>query len=313
MQSIKKPKRELGLKFFAGALAVSAAIAFSATWKNRREPITETARDCPSLTACDLPPVKGDSKCELPHGENDPLSKNFDPQSCGYCGDGVRQVKAETGAAPYMDADTLLWMQNVTERPTETPESCPVEFHCGNNRLDIGKIYGAVIEEDGAFSFGTITINESCRTESKNLCVPDCRVRRHKRSERQPEETPVPRWGSVLTCPSQIATESTRDIISARSLGGGSVLGRIAGTIREKSVPLRTSLAVDPADDLKVIVSMKVSPSGVISLTGLSTTCNNSPCGTHEAVLGALGLSLGGLSVGAPGRECYWTVAMRVP
>jgi hypothetical protein len=313
MQSIKKPKRELGIKFFAGAVAVTAAIAFSSAWKGRREPATEPILDCWDKVTCPSNPVKGDNKCELRHGENDPLSKNFDPQSCGYCGDGVRQVTAKTGAAPYMDADSLIWMQNVTERPTETPESCPVEFHCGNNRLDIGATYGAVVEDDGAFSIGTITINESCRTESKNLCVPDCRERRHARMVEQPDEPPVPTWGSVLTCPSEIATESTRDIVSARSLGAGSVLGRIAGTIREHSVALRTTLAVDPADELKVLVSMRVSPSGVLTLTGVSTTCNNSPCGSHAVAMSALGLSLGGLSVGGPGRECYWTVAMRVP
>lgn len=313
MAQAKKPKRELGIKFAAGIIAVSAAIALSTAWKNRREPIAETVRDCPTLTSCGPEPVKGDEKCELAHGEADPYSKNFDPQSCGYCGDGVRQVKAETGGAAYMDADSLLWMQNVTERPSETPENCPVEFHCGNERLDIGKVYGAVVDEEGAFSIGTITINESCRMESKNLCVPDCRVRRHAKREEQPEEPPVPRWGSVLTCPSQIASDSARDMISARSLGGGNVLGRIASAVRQNSARLRTELAVDPAEDLKVITTMTLSPAGAVSLRGISATCNNRPCGSHDVVLNALGLSLEGLTVGGPGRECWWTVAMRVP
>lgn len=311
---MKKPKRELGIKFYAGTLAVCAAIAVTSVWKCRQEPVTETIRECPAQTTCPPEPAKGDNKCELVQGEADPFSKNFDPRSCGYCGDGVRQVRADEGAAPYMDADTLIWMQNVTERPTETPESCPVEFHCGNNVLDIGKAYGAVVDEDGAFTIGTITVNESCRMESNNLCVPDCRVRRHKRAEQeQPEDPPVPRWGSVLTCPSQIASESARDMVSARSLGGGNVLGRIAGVIRQNSTQLRMALAVDPADELRVIITMTVSSGGLVSLRALGATCNNQVCGSHDLVLSTLGLSLEGLTVGGPGRECWWTVAMRVP
>lgn len=315
MVRMKKPKRQLGIKFYAGALAVCAAIAVTSVWKRgSHEPITETARDCPAQTACDPSPVKGDHKCELAHGEADPFSQNFDPLSCGYCGDGVRQVQADTGAAPYMDADTLIWMQNVTERESETPENCPVEFHCGNSTLDIGKSYGAVVDEEGTFTIGTITINESCRMESKNLCVPDCRVRRHRRAEtEQPESPPVPRWGSVLTCPSEIASDSARDMVSARSLGGGNVLGRIAGIIRQNSGEIRRALAVDPADDLRVITTMTVSAGGAVSLRALSATCNNRVCGSHDVVLNATGLSLEGLTVGAPGRECWWTVGMRVP
>lgn len=309
-----KPRRKLGIRYVAGAAAVAVALSLPFLRKPTPEPLNETIQECPS-NECPPPPQKSDNRCQLAYGEADPFSENFDPESCGYCGDGVRQVNAEVGAPRFIDLDSFLVMQNVTERPSETPETCPVDFHCGNGQFDAQRPYGAVVEEDGKYIVGTIHINESCRSNSERYCESDCRLRRRDRlAHEEPEEEPARRWEySTLTCPSRITSDSARDMTSARSLAGGSVVGRIASTVRTHSSNLRTALAIDPADELEIITTMVISPRGSVSLRGIAATCNNQPCGSHRVVLDAIQLDLTGLTVAGPGRECWWTVTMTVP
>jgi hypothetical protein len=304
-------KRRLGLRYASGVAVVAALIATAVLWKSKK-PVPESPVPCPSVT-CPAPPKKGDKKCEPQYGEADPESENFDPKSCGYCGDEVRQVKAEKGSDPYMDPETRVWMQDVNGRESETAEECPVDFHCGNKRLDVGRPFGAFVQnDDGVFSTGLVAIMESCAVKSENYCPADCGRRRGKK-EVEVEEPDEPLQRTTFTCPSQIASQSASDVISAKSLGAGNVLGRIAGAVRQNSTDLRTALAVDPADDLKVVITMTISPAGNVSIRALRATCNNESCGNHSTVRDALSLDLSGLTVGSPGRECWWTVAMKVP
>jgi hypothetical protein len=117
------------------------------------------------------PPLKGDGQCEVDKGEHDPHSPTFDPQSCGYCGDGLRNV---------WTVFSMVEGQPIREVEVgrETAESCPVDFHCGNGTKELRPVvYGGIIApraDGGVYTYGNITIQESCNPTDSNYCSDDC-------------------------------------------------------------------------------------------------------------------------------------------
>ncbi|MBN1169758.1 hypothetical protein JXA56_01930 [Candidatus Micrarchaeota archaeon] len=108
--------------------------------------------------------LRGDGNCQPELGERDPLSRNYDPESCGYCGDGKRQ-------------------------PWKTAVQCPVDFACGNGVLDKNVTFAILDKKpDGRYMFSTITKNESCEEYSMGYCREDCRDYKPKAAAPEPEK-----------------------------------------------------------------------------------------------------------------------------
>ncbi|MBU0528083.1 hypothetical protein KKE92_06380, partial [Candidatus Micrarchaeota archaeon] len=282
----------------------------------KKQPITEPAvvPRCDDPITCPTPPRAGDRLCEVAKGEADPYSATFDPESCGYCGDLIRQVKAPQWSTPTISSSFRT--QNVTERPSETPENCPVDFHCGNGSVDVNTAFGAIVANTGSsdeattYSLETIRITESCNSRSPHVCDSDCgRVIRTLAPPDAGEDQLPPRFNSAFTCPGAVAPTDRVDL--AASLGTGEVLSRLGSSLRTASSSLRTSLGIRPEDTLDIHVSIVVGPSGLLSLRSISAVCNGQSCGDESTISSVLSLNLAGLTVGAPGRECYWTVILR--
>ncbi|MFH0737805.1 MAG: hypothetical protein V1827_04455 [Candidatus Micrarchaeota archaeon] len=126
------------------AVGVAAAAILFAGWHNCKGAKTETimaekrVEVAVERKVCDAP-KKGDKKCEAAKGENDPFSANWDPGSCGFCGDDQKQ-------------------------PWETPENCAVDFHCKKDGvLDKKTTYGAIISDGKTFRLSTVT-KDACKT-----------------------------------------------------------------------------------------------------------------------------------------------------
>ena len=283
-------KRKLGARFVTAAAVCATAIAALVVYK----PAPETIKKQTCLEAPTIHAVKGDGKCEVAKGEADPLSKNFDPDSCGYCGDDVKQIKSDTGGPASLDLDKQIFLQDVTERPSETKETCPADFHCGNGFLDRGQKYAGVVFEDGNYKISTIKRVESCNPNALNFCPLDCRLRTVKEEpeEEEDEEEPVMPRSYVLTCPTQIAAKTRFDLVSAGSIGGGQVIGRITTAFVNGAPAIRQALGKGPKDDVVSVVSMSVSPSGNIKLTSLEFLCDKKPCENSGKAASAVPLTL---------------------
>ncbi len=310
------PKRNIRARFIVPVAAVGIAIG-AAFMAGKKQPITESTRPvqrCDDPITCPTPPQKGDRLCEVAKGEADPYSDTFDPESCGYCGDRIRQVKGSEWSAP--SSGSQLRIQHVTERPSETPENCPVDFHCGNGTVDVNTVFGAIVAHEESsegtttYSLESIRITESCNPRSPRVCDADCgRIIRTSAQPDAGEDELPPRFNSAFTCPGAVAPADRIDL--ATSLGTGEVLSRLGNSLRAASSSLRTALGIRPQDTLDVHVSISVDPSGLLSIRGVSAVCNGQTCGDESTISSVLSLNLAGLTVGAPGRQCYWTVILR--
>src|SRR4029453_7436113 len=113
----KKNDKTEGKRFgFKPTIASGLAVASVAALLLMGKCMTEPPRPCPPCATCPpavAAPVKGDGRCEIEKGEHDPSSPNWDPASCGFCGDGTHENQT--------------W---------ETIENCPVDFTCGNGRVE---------------------------------------------------------------------------------------------------------------------------------------------------------------------------------
>ncbi len=267
----------------------------------------------PQNTECPSLPVQGDGLCEVSKGEADPSSPTFDRQSCGYCGDGIRQIMSTSGrgSSPYLDSETGAMVQDVTERPSETPETCPVDFHCGNGKQDKNEPYAAW--QDSLISPGALTFTIVHVTETREDCARDyIRERRTNRSVRDDPlpDDPIPAFqsGQLWSCPAQVAARDSSEIVASQSGMILSILRRVGG-IRERSNEIRSALDVrDPNMRVTVNVGILVDQSGHLSIRSVSANCGGSPCGDQQTILNASQLTLNGLYFPAPvGTACLWT------
>ena len=310
------------LAFFAGG---SVAALFWRGCGPKEEPIQRT--EC---TECAPAPLKGDLVCVPEQGEADPLSPNFDPESCGYCGDGVRQVRINGAHGSAVRVDEFgIRTQDVTRRPTEISSRdirarqshvgetyiiCDADFHCGNGIVDQNAPYPAWIPgpEGSPFSVGIKIVTET--PDSCFLDQPE-EVRRVRQRPRVPEpDSPLPVQDRLgFHCPSQVASTDSTEIVSSQSASTRGVLRRINDAIIGRAPNLRRALGVSDTATLHVDISMLVDPSGRLSLSGVSARSGGALMGDQTAIINATGLSLGGLSLVAPGTECNWTITIRVP
>jgi hypothetical protein len=225
-----------------------------------------------------VPPVKGDGKCELEKGEHDSSSKNFDPASCGYCGDAIAQE----------------W---------ETIEACPVDFACGNGKVDRNVVYGAFIapaEGEGVYKLGTITVTESCREKDENYCSADCGPkapapahsgrRAERAAEPAPARTAAPAPASA-NCPAEIT---------------GRFRGRIGDSLTGNPGPARNAAGAT-SQVVKARVSISVR-GGTGTVTGIGLSCQDCAGGS----LSPGTVNLGGITVD-PGMTCTTTVVVNIP
>lgn len=308
-------RKKLGKRFYISTAVTAAAIA-ALLWNKCGTPKQEPLLDC-KTNVCEAHPAKGDGRCEINKAEADHTSDNFDPKSCGYCGDGIRQIKADNGSGIVLDLDTLQYFQEVTERPSETPENCPVDFHCGNKRPEeFRAAYAAILEKDGKYSVGKKLVTESCNANSDNYCEYDCRyLRRGKEEEPEQEEEPEPekpKSYALWTCPDQIGVNS-REVVSSNSAAARSVLRRIVGAIKDKAIPIREALETTANSDVHATVLLRVSPSGSVSTRNVMVSCSDEGGKKTKTVNDLIVLSFEGMAIGAPGSECYWTVTVKVP
>jgi hypothetical protein len=312
-----------GATLVAGASIGALFLRFS---KPREEPIMNLPPVPRPTAPPDCGPEMEDMRCELNKGEADPHSATFDPVSCGYCGDGIRQVTSSTGSRPFLDIDTMTLVQEVTERPSETPENCPVEFHCGNGVQDFRQVYGAWLPPIAVEHGDPVAINEGYTlgtkiiTENSRDCPAD--VKRNGSSRRDAEQETGAREepGAALPssyswrCPALMAPESSDEMVNLHSSSVWSALSRINGAINNNATALRQAL--DPAGiagRVDVHLTIRIGPRGHMQLSGISATCDATPCGDSVSIINSTELSLNGLVMGAPGTECYWSLTLHVP
>jgi hypothetical protein len=304
----------LGALFMKACEPISEAIR---VFPHRIEPVHENEPDCA--------PRKGDNRCEIRKGEADPLSVTFDPDSCGFCGDDIRQVNAREGGRPYAERDSGIQYQRVTERPSETAESCPVEFHCGNRNMDLRQPYGAWIlappNGDGGAP-NSYNIGIKLVSENRQDCPRDYLPANGNRDagagedadwDAGPEPAP-PQPSSNWFCPSLMAPSQNSEMVQLHSASVWSVVSRVNGAITEHASSLRSALGLaDPETKVEVRVMLRVAPSGLVYLNSMSATCDSVPCGDQLALINASQLTLEGLLIGSPGTDCFWVMNVRVP
>lgn len=313
-----------GATLVAGASIGALFLRFS---KPREEPIMDLP-PAPRPTAppdCEREPQMEDMRCELNKGEADPHSSTFDPASCGYCGDGIRQVTSTTGSRPFLDLDAMALVQEVTERPGETPENCPVEFHCGNGIHDFRQVYGAWLPPIAVDTADRFPINEGYTlgtktiTENSKDCPADIARNGNSRRVAEPEAGTGEARAALPSsyswrCPALMAPESSSEMVNLHSSSVWSALSRINGAINNNAPALR--LALDPVGEVgrvDVHLTIRIGPRGHMQLSGISATCDAVPCGDSVSIINATELSLSGLVMGAPGTECYWSLTLHVP
>ncbi|MEW6035454.1 MAG: hypothetical protein AB1529_02475 [Candidatus Micrarchaeota archaeon] len=283
------------LKFAASTLLAASALGLL-VWRTR-EPQTEpNHRECPEAPLSEPRPARGDGRCELDKAEADPRSANWDPESCGYCGDGIAQ-----------EWEQPSWASRIEQRKFV----CDVDFHCGNGVEDHDQPYEALVRRDGGvFEFGTISITETCADCSRDCVEP---APRRTRRVREPEPVPISVPASLWSCPTQVATDESRDVVSAQSPTVQSVIRRITGAISGRARELRSALGVNETTEVDVRFSILVSESGVLTLQSASASCGGVRCGDHTTIVSSSRLSLNGLTLGSPGERCNWVLTVRVP
>lgn len=289
--TVAEKSRRLGWRFGVGATVATAALVAAMVFQRcGGEPQVEgPVTECPPAATCPAAPVKGDSNCELEKGEHDMWSQNWDPESCGYCGDRQQQE----------------W---------ETPQTCPVDFACGDGEVQRrAKVYGAVVRteegETSTYSLGTVEHTESCQQNSPNFCEADCPTARtgrtgprRDRDRGQPAATttrpprPTPAGGA---CEAQVRSAA------------GQVYARISSQVTTSSGSIKSALG---AADVPVMVSVsiRISESGVPTIVGASARCGGSSCPSSANIRSLAGLDVQGLTVANGGPACTLTVPVRL-
>ncbi len=300
------------IKLAGGVIAGGASVAAFIWAIHQPKPEGPIVLPPPQRAECPSQPVRADGKCEVSKGEADPSSPTFDRESCGYCGDGVRQIMTtgDRGSSPYIDRETGALVQDVTERPSETPETCPYDFHCGNGRQDRHDSYAAW--QESITTRGELTFTIVHVTETGEDCARD--FRNQRRTSREVDDPipddplPVFQSGQIWSCPAQVAARDSNDVVASQSGMTQSIFRRIGG-IRERSNEIRSALNVrDPDMRVTVTVEILVDPSGHLGIRRVSANCGGTPCGDQQAILNSSQLTLSGLYFpGSPGTPCLWT------
>jgi hypothetical protein len=279
--------RKNALAMIAGVGAVAALIAFRSC-PGGQDRIAPAPVPAPTVSAVACPaPVAG--TCNLALGEHDPHSVNWAPAKCGYCGDGVTEGQ--------------IW---------ETPQNCPVDFHCGDGVCQLGvNIYGAYIRptaDGGVYSLGTVQITESNDPNSPNFCEADCGRRGQpapapvgsgrrtdRREPREPREvTPVaPPVSSGEQCPVEV-TQRIQPRVSSSLMGNPSAARSAAGADSNTVVRARVSIRVT---------------NGTPNVTGIALSCPGGACAGGSLSPGSINMA--GIPLGSV--SCPTSVTVNIP
>ncbi len=125
-------------RYWRGYAAGAAVMAASLTALVLAKPISKISPQ--AETICVLADSCGPASRDI-------SSSHFNP-GCGYCGDLKRQ-------------------------PSETRESCPIDFTCGNGKLDSGE-FAAIVKTPKGYKYGVVDKEESCDPLSLYYCPQDC-------------------------------------------------------------------------------------------------------------------------------------------
>jgi len=227
--------------------------------------------------------------CNLELGEHDPHSPNWSPAKCGVCGDGVTE-----------------------NQPWETPQNCPVDFHCGDGACQIGlNIYGAYIRptaDGGVYSLGTVQITESNDPNSPNFCESDCGRRGQpapapvgsgrrtdRREPREPREvtTTAPPVSTGEPCPAEVTQR---------------IAPRVSSSLMGNPGAARSASGADSNTVVRARVSIRVT-NGVPTVTGISLSCPGGACAGGSMSPGSINLA--GIPLGPV--SCPTSVSVNIP
>jgi hypothetical protein len=160
MNEEKSKKVKIGSGMAVGIISVGALIFAIRSCKPEPErittpaPVVDAGAPCPSAH-------RNNSVCEIDLGEHDPLSPNFSPEDCGFCGDGnilrdPRDTNPETNALEIPSTDPRARQPT----PAGAPRRIVCDFDyaalCRNPQQDMGRDYGVLVRpsvDGGAFSF----------------------------------------------------------------------------------------------------------------------------------------------------------------
>jgi len=201
-------------------------------------------------------PRKGDGRCEASRGEANPDSSIFDLASCGYCGDGIPQQ----------------W---------ETPAACPVDFTCGNGRLESHEIFSAYRLQEGRLVLSKREVTESCLDRSPLYCARDCA---------SPSALPE--------CPNS----TRRPLILASVDKVFAIKGRF-----------RSAVSAAGEDIVRVTISGRVSPDGRIEEAEVSASMKGAPYSLVPGGLAAEVAPVKSSRLPSPGEECSFGVRVSIP
>jgi hypothetical protein len=270
-------------------MAVGSAAVVAALWlMHKPAPERLPPQECPAPITCPAGPQQGGT-CDVENGEHDPTSPTFDA-ICGTCGDGVRQ-------------------------PTETADNCPVDFHCGNGKVDRREVYGAWVERDGAWSLDKIEITESCNQRDPAYCEADCHPGSAAATAEHDRRVRTPRPGGSAN---PAATgHATPAVVSGgpcpASEGGSDIAGDVRSALDGAGPSLRRAHGAD--DSATVVSRATISVSAQGRVTGVSVSsscigsCQNPSIGT-SGIVGNTGVV--GQSIGIqPGNACTISVSRR--
>ncbi len=290
----KSKAKRLGWKFGAGAgLATAAMVAtlfFRSCGPQTEGPITPPP-ECPTAVTCAAEPAVGDNNCELTKGEHDVVSENWDPESCGFCGDGIRQS-------------------------FETVENCPVDFTCGDGKVqNRAKVYGAIVQtgtgENATYALGTKTIPaESCRVSSDNYCEADCPTKGGNARGAGSARTPAKGAGTGVAVRPPRETPGGPCGAGVRS-GAGDLISRVSSSISSSSGAIKSAAGVGSVP-VTVVVSVRISSSGVPTLAGSSASCGGQGCPNSINPASVAGLSLAGVTVAGAESSCTLSIPVKL-
>ncbi|MGV8085291.1 MAG: hypothetical protein ACP5N9_03515 [Candidatus Bilamarchaeum sp.] len=304
-------------------LASSAVIVGSIAFRSchQTEPIRTNppiVRACPPSTAAPVvtPPNKDDGICEPQKGEADIRSPKYD-QSCGRCGDGIRQVATEAeipqaSADAGVPADSGLSVPNVvrleasTSQPrtrgqntvyyqvvegivSETVDNCPIDFMAGDgfcnsnagNWIAPQSQLSAMVISDGA-----VVLRPTARTETDGGIT-----RFVEFNENDPSNQfyyPLDCYRRPLvaqpreTLPGCPAVGVTSNNLDTTAPGANRYLTLVTSGISSLASQIRAQFAghgVTNTSDLKVHFSVVIEPNGEVANPLISVICNGSVCG----------------------------------
>jgi hypothetical protein len=299
-------KRNTLYKNAAGALVAAAIVAALFC---RKPPQSEPIHDCPTSN-CPAPPRDGDGICDAAHGEADPASPTFSRSDCGFCGDGIIQLRAMSGSAPHID-ENGRHVQDVTQRPSETPANCPVEFTCGDGRINAAEIYGSYVQRNGRYVLGTVEVTETCREGEAGFCRTDCDAMRHVRVVRRRHSgedagAEIADPALFVRCPTQIISPEFSS--SARAFQTNVRRG-----VAEQAAAIRRTLGTSSTSDVVLFIGFGASPTGGVSMQSITVTCDGNLCPSTAHVSGFPDIGISGERIDPPRVSCSWSFPVRVP